>query len=260
MILKCPSCHARYLVQIGLFAQGGRQVRCARCKHEWHASLPTTIDVFSAVPAAPPPLAPELQPHPSAFAPSPTAPIADTRNATSSPLTDAVRANLPAVIKRLNWSKYKEKARRSAHYIAGGVLAVGLLILMSYESENIVKVLPSMGSIFASLGINVDYSSNGLTFEQVKSELRYDSGTMKLYVEGVIHNTTQTQFIPDIKARALGADKDVIQSWWVDAPAATVSAGSDVPFHTEVVAAMKRTIEDVYLEFHAQGEKGDATP
>ena len=50
MILECPSCHARYLVQIGLFAQGGRQVRCARCKHGWHAALPTTIDVFAPLP------------------------------------------------------------------------------------------------------------------------------------------------------------------------------------------------------------------
>jgi len=37
------------MVQIGLFAQGGRRVRCARCKHEWHASLPTNIDVVMPV-------------------------------------------------------------------------------------------------------------------------------------------------------------------------------------------------------------------
>ena len=35
MILACPFCRARFLVQASLFDAGPRQVKCARCHHEW---------------------------------------------------------------------------------------------------------------------------------------------------------------------------------------------------------------------------------
>ncbi|HEV8407816.1 MAG TPA: zinc-ribbon domain-containing protein [Sphingomicrobium sp.] len=36
MILTCPSCGTQYVVKDGAIAPGGRQVRCASCKHSWH--------------------------------------------------------------------------------------------------------------------------------------------------------------------------------------------------------------------------------
>ena len=48
MILTCPSCGTQYVVKDGAIPPGGRQVRCASCKHSWHQDpenlpkLPTT--------------------------------------------------------------------------------------------------------------------------------------------------------------------------------------------------------------------------
>ena len=36
MILTCPACGTRYVVKDGAIPDGGRQVRCASCKHSWH--------------------------------------------------------------------------------------------------------------------------------------------------------------------------------------------------------------------------------
>jgi predicted Zn finger-like uncharacterized protein len=36
MILTCPECGTRYAVKDGAIPDGGRQVRCASCKHSWH--------------------------------------------------------------------------------------------------------------------------------------------------------------------------------------------------------------------------------
>ena len=36
MILTCPSCGTQYVVKDGAIPPGGRQGRCASCKHSWH--------------------------------------------------------------------------------------------------------------------------------------------------------------------------------------------------------------------------------
>jgi predicted Zn finger-like uncharacterized protein len=36
MILTCPACDTKYVIKDGAIPPGGRQVRCASCKHSWH--------------------------------------------------------------------------------------------------------------------------------------------------------------------------------------------------------------------------------
>lgn len=42
MILTCPACDTKYVVKDGAIPPGGRQVRCAACKHSWHQD-PETV-------------------------------------------------------------------------------------------------------------------------------------------------------------------------------------------------------------------------
>ncbi len=160
--------------------------------------------------------------------------------------------NLPAVIK--NWHLQKTLLRLAGYM----VLACALVAWPISARQPIVKVFPGLRGLYDFVGLHVAPAWEGLMFTQVKSELKYDSGTMKLYVDGVIHNSTpEVQLIPDIKARARGPDRRIIQSWWVQSPAATIDAEGDVPFHTEVASPMEHTIEDVYLEFYSRDEKTD---
>ena len=60
MILTCPSCGTQYVVKDGAIPPGGRQVRCASCKHSWHQDSEAG---WGEPAVAPPPLAePESPP------------------------------------------------------------------------------------------------------------------------------------------------------------------------------------------------------
>ncbi|MDD4616229.1 MAG: zinc-ribbon domain-containing protein [Alphaproteobacteria bacterium] len=241
MILECPTCRTRYLVQIGLFAQGGRKVRCARCKNEWHASLPTSVDVI-----APPP---EIQIPEAPLSPADQLRRLERESKAARPSEAVVRnlpdipgfmaqpsVNLPAVIKK---ERFADKA---VFFVAAGVLLAALW----------------MGSAVGRVFVGAAHTSEeapwkGLVFRDVKSELKYDSGTMKLFVDGAIYNETEKKkAIPDIRAKALGPDRRTVQSWQVDSPAPELEPGKSVPFHTEVSTPMERTIEDVSLDFVAR--------
>ena len=61
MILTCPACDTKYVVKDGAIPPGGRQVRCASCKHSWHqdpdisvAEPATAADVDFGGPPVPP--------------------------------------------------------------------------------------------------------------------------------------------------------------------------------------------------------------
>ena len=64
MILTCPSCGTQYVVKDGAIPPGGRQVRCASCKHSWHQdpdavaedeAQPEMMEEAAAAPAPPEP-------------------------------------------------------------------------------------------------------------------------------------------------------------------------------------------------------------
>lgn len=88
MILTCPACQTKYVVKDGAIPAGGRQVRCASCKHSWHQDA----EEGAAPPSAPPIQDPETEvaEAAAAIAEQPAFPTTDTPN----PL-DQIVANVP---------------------------------------------------------------------------------------------------------------------------------------------------------------------
>jgi predicted Zn finger-like uncharacterized protein len=64
MILTCPSCGTQYVVKDGAIPPGGRQVRCASCKHSWHqeAGEPDAAEDQTMAEAAAEPASAQPQP------------------------------------------------------------------------------------------------------------------------------------------------------------------------------------------------------
>jgi predicted Zn finger-like uncharacterized protein len=81
MILTCPACDTKYVVKDDAIPPGGRQVRCASCKHSWHQDP----DEMPAEPATaadidlggPPPPQPDMEEQPLAEAPAEAEAIAN---------------------------------------------------------------------------------------------------------------------------------------------------------------------------------------
>ncbi|WP_187107709.1 zinc-ribbon domain-containing protein [Sphingomonas xanthus] len=67
MILTCPACATKYVVKDDAVPPGGRQVRCASCKHSWHVDPEPAADEESQA----------VRPS-QAAAPIPSEPLADT--------------------------------------------------------------------------------------------------------------------------------------------------------------------------------------
>src|ERR1051326_5075497 len=55
MIVVCPQCKTRYLVDPRALGAGGRRVRCAQCSHTWHHQPPPEV-LAEAETVAPPPV------------------------------------------------------------------------------------------------------------------------------------------------------------------------------------------------------------
>jgi predicted Zn finger-like uncharacterized protein len=58
MILTCPHCSTRFLVDPAKLGQEGRRVRCQKCGHRWHAAPPADAPRRVVPPAPPPPIPP----------------------------------------------------------------------------------------------------------------------------------------------------------------------------------------------------------
>ncbi len=54
MIVRCPSCATRYLVDLSALGEAGRRVRCTRCGHVWHQT--PAVEAAEAPDQAAPPV------------------------------------------------------------------------------------------------------------------------------------------------------------------------------------------------------------
>jgi predicted Zn finger-like uncharacterized protein len=225
MILACSSCQARYLVPATHFAAGARMVRCARCGHTWLAEAP----------------------------PEPAAALADQLSALAPPDRETPPApSIPSQLPIIHETTKRFWQRDWVVATLVVILALFLLV-MALDRRDIASAFPVTESFYDRVGLHIYHSGEGLSLRDVRSEMRFEGGITKLVVEGVVFNDTkEPQPIPDILAAAIGPDSNIMQSWQIDAPAATVAPGEAVPFNS-AINAPEGTVTQIHLHFIEPG-------
>lgn len=228
MILNCPSCDTRFLIDPTLIGQSGRTVRCGRCAHNWFQ-----------VPQPEPEAAETDGADGADGADAETAPIPRLREFDEARRRSTSRARPPALAGPSGMI-----ARPSQKMIWWAGLAGFVLILLlsaTLGRNQIVAALPETEKLYALVGLGPSQPEvaeelpigEGLELRDVTSVRRLVDGQRMLLIEGSIVNISdEPRPVPHLRAVVTDADGVELTKWTFAAEGADLEPGAETRFKT----------------------------
>ncbi len=207
MIVSCPSCTSRYLVDPQVLGAAGRKVRCANCGHVWHQTAPMDANAPAPIAMTPPVTTPQPLPEGS---------------------------NLPAMP--------DDVAPRRSSAIGWLVLllvVIGVIGGLLLARKDVVSLWPPAARLYGLIGLD-DFGRTGagLEIREVASQRLEQGGSTALVVQGTIVNvSTRPRPVPNVQVVARGAGGVVLKSWSFAPGAPILLPGDSVPFRRELADA-----------------------
>jgi predicted Zn finger-like uncharacterized protein len=241
MILTCPSCGTQYVVKDGAIPEGGRQVRCASCRHSWHQE-PEQAEPVAATAPQEPEEAPSVAEHESDNASQDHLAEAGPDAAIEDPNTQdfaSTNTSDEAPGQERGWfappedefapfgqrdDVVEERGGRMLPRILGLILVVALLAVAFWF------LAPT--ELKSRIGLAQSQSSP-LELSLTRQEWGpLNSGNSLLTVSGrIINPTDETQKIPPIHAELRKKTGEVVYSWTISPPAQSLPPGGRAPFN-----------------------------
>ena len=208
MIVSCPSCATRYLIDPTALGGKGRTVRCAKCSHTWHeqppADMPKRVDI----------LPPNGEPRPIPFG-----------------------SNLPAIVahrRRANRLGWLAVALAVIIIVVGGILARG----------PIVGAWPPAGKLYAAIGLGaVKLDTTDLKFRNIAQGQVVEGGVPILVISGRIFNEADdSRAVPPVRIGLLDAADVELRRWTFAAEQNELQAKSYTQFKTRLISPPKGAV------------------
>jgi predicted Zn finger-like uncharacterized protein len=232
MILTCPNCSARFMIDGSALVSGGRTVRCGACGHSWHqmpepaqAAEPAAANRTAFAPPPIPPAEPVVEPPPAPETPRP---------ADEKPRRDEVEVEAAAT--------HAAPRRRGLTRVLVWflfVFVVAALVLGGYRYRNeVVRIWPPAMRLYEVLRIDVD-PPTGLGLHVPQESLRFrreaEGGIPILVVSGDILNTSnRAQRVTPMRILLLDKDSRVLRTERVKIDDRTLDPGKRLPFQTSI--------------------------
>ena len=236
MIVVCPQCSTRYLVDPRALGAGGRRVRCAQCSHTWHHQPPA--EALAELETVAPPPASESLPRAERVEPQFERPPLDEE--------PEHRIQLPALA----------EPRRRPWLAVGWIVLLVVVGLAAgaavWERDAVIRAWPPSARLYGLVGLAVPQPADVL---KVTAQARRDeeNGVPRLVIEGMVANISpEAQPVPKLKVELTDAGKRVVQSWSFDVSTERLLPGASVPFTTSVVRP-NESATDMSVTFTADG-------
>ncbi len=208
MILNCPSCATRYLIDPAALGETGRVVRCARCSHSWTErppeDMPKQVDVL---------------PPPEQVTPLPPG------------------SNLPALSnapRRQGWIGWAALVLVIAGIVAGAYFA----------RDKIIETWPEAALIYARLGLGEEAAVAGLELRNVKQSTSIVNDQTVVNLSGEIFNISdRNQDVPKIIAEIMDKNRNVIRTWIVTPRSSRLLPGEKTEFDDDYSDPPKEAVQ-----------------
>ena len=239
MILTCPNCSARFMIDGHALGPGGRTVRCGACGHSW-LQLPEPAAAEAEQESAsfepvPPPIPMPTPPAPAeARAPEPAAPEAEEdrgkkrgRRRAEAALAEeaAAEPRRRGISRVLVWFVF--------------VFIVAALILGGYRYRNdIVQIWPPAMKLYEVLSIDVE-PPTGFRLRVPQETLRFrresEGGIPILVVSGeIVNEANRPQRVIPMRILLLDKDGRTLRTERVKIDDRTLDPGKRLPFQTSI--------------------------
>ena len=234
MIVTCPSCSVRYLVDARALGPHGRTVRCARCAHTWR-EVPPADQLQAVVDALP-------QAEAASAAAGPTAGTASiaTGADVAAPAGEHLRARAELAAEgRIQLPALPKKRRRWGLVLLRTAAAVAIVAGLGYsavvERDRVVAFVPSAAKLYQFAGFPVGAETGGLEFENVTTSREMENGLPALVIEGQVKNVSSTaRAVPKLVVILRDKGERDLQDLTVAPPAGRLNPGESVPFRTTI--------------------------
>ena len=259
MIISCPECTARFLVEAAALGATGRMVRCGKCAHTWPESPPETnsesIETAADDVSSPDP---EAEPETDSAGDVGSDPQADSDfESESGQELDTARRSADRTARRGGVPALRRKRKNIVARLAW-VLLILLFIGFAgggvFLQNQVVEEWPASQRIYALLGLTREPLGAGLNLINVKFSQQGARGK-RLRVEGEVENISDhVLVVPGLRATLFGKDKKDLQHVLFKAPLPRLLPGENVKFMTIIKNPAKGAVR-IEIDFHEASAK-----